>query len=417
MHRKESMQNSYFSLSFCQTILWGLVSSALSITVVNAQEYSALPSSNSQVNSKYTQFVVSELLQQMGLELPVKRQQPKKKTESDDFFSNDFFANDNQSFDEIKKSMETTFAKTNKKWQSEYQDTVAKWDKARAEFLGKVTQYEENTFDVDNVEKEKDPDSSTPTQQLINIVDMQPGEFYVIPGAMEIAIRNQARRGTCAAFAGVRAIEVILNQNDIRKDFSEQHFYWLSKPKCIKQACPATPKNQGSWFVNGLLATRAFKSGLLPEASCPYVVDEDANNETQTPLVGCKVAPGVQAKELVSELSLGQLLSEISANRPVMSGFTLSDNFYFGKGVVNVADEGKYDNKSTRHSGGHALLLVGFIRLPDSMSSEGQYCAITANSWGDGWGRGGYGCLTENWMKKHSIGHASLQSVELVNKI
>ncbi|KXI29249.1 C1 family peptidase [Paraglaciecola hydrolytica] len=407
------MQSSFFY----RLILSILLSSTILFTFVSAQEYQALPHTKPQNQSKYTLFIVSGLMQEMGIELPAPPEQKPNNDEQKDFFSDDFFADNEQSYDEIKQSMENTFADTNKKWHEEYQETVARWEKARADFLTKVEQYENATFDFDNVEKVNDPESSSPAQQNLNINTMQAGDFYVIPGALDIAIRNQASRGTCAAFAGVRAIEVVLNQNDIRKDYSEQHFYWMSKPKCKDPACAGTKENQGSSFVNGLIASKIYKTGLLPEDKCPYVAYGDPTNETQTPLSGCRAVPGVKAKDFVADVALNQLLNEISANRPVMSGFTLSDNFSLGKGFVSLADEGKYDNKRNSHSGGHAILLVGFIRLPETMASEGRFCAITANSWGDGWGRGGYGCLTENWMKKHSLGHASLQSVELLTAL
>ena len=68
------------------------------------------------------------------------------------------------------------------------------------------------------------------------------------------------------------------------------------------------------------------------------------------------------------------------------------------------------------HSAGHALLLIGYMKLPKSMhDSEGDICFITANSWGEGWGRGGFGCLTENWIKNYRVDNAfiALNKIEV----
>ncbi|MAE58814.1 MAG: hypothetical protein CME69_08040, partial [Halobacteriovorax sp.] len=46
---------------------------------------------------------------------------------------------------------------------------------------------------------------------------------------------------------------------------------------------------------------------------------------------------------------------------------------------------------------GHAVLLIGYIKLPKVLN-EGSVCFITANSWGSGWGHGGYACLSEKWV-------------------
>lgn len=49
------------------------------------------------------------------------------------------------------------------------------------------------------------------------------------------------------------------------------------------------------------------------------------------------------------------------------------------------------------HAQGHSILLVGLVKIPTSLN-EGQYCFITANSWGEGWGQGGHSCISENWL-------------------
>ncbi len=80
----------------------------------------------------------------------------------------------------------------------------------------------------------------------------------------------------------------------------------------------------------------------------------------------------------------------------------LSENFYKNNGLVTLADSTKQTGTMDAHSLGHAFLAVGVMELPEKIkASEGSFCLIVANSWGKGWGAGGYSCLTEKWLAKH----------------
>ena len=66
------------------------------------------------------------------------------------------------------------------------------------------------------------------------------------------------------------------------------------------------------------------------------------------------------------------------------------------------------------HAVGHALLLIGYIKLPKILN-EGEVCFVTANSWGEGWGTGGTSCLTEKWLleQRKSNPFVVLEEVEV----
>lgn len=420
-------------------VLWGLLmcfSSALKSEEVSAQ------ATVSPAESKRTLFVMQKLLSSLGMSLPDDKKNnptpepdptptpkptpkpepkpaptpapaPAPEPKPDDFFSDDDFFESDASFDDMKKAMEEEYNSTAAAWQKEYDETVARWEKAKKEFTKNIDKHKSATIDIDafapSLTQSQSPSLTSTTSHAISA--LAPGDFYVIPGAMEIPIRSQAYRGTCAAFTGVRAMETILMQNDISADLSEQHFYWLSKPKCQKQPC--TKAQSGSWFTYGLINSRLNKEGILTEADCPYSASPIASNETQTPLNSCQFRPGVRAGKYKQSLTLPSVLDEIAANHPVMAGVKLSDNFYKDN-IITQRDIGKYSGKKDNHAGGHAVLLIGYIRLPQQMN-EGNFCVITANSWGYGWGAGGYGCLTEKWLNQYKIDFDSLSSVELTN--
>ena len=74
------------------------------------------------------------------------------------------------------------------------------------------------------------------------------------------------------------------------------------------------------------------------------------------------------------------------------------------KGLVRANDPVNKQQAAGMHAAGHAMLLIGYIKLPQALEAEeGRYCVVMANSWSEGWGAGGYACLTEQWMEDNLI--------------
>jgi C1A family cysteine protease len=70
---------------------------------------------------------------------------------------------------------------------------------------------------------------------------------------------------------------------------------------------------------------------------------------------------------------------------------------------------------SGMHAAGHAYLAVGYVKLPASLQrAEGGSCVVVANSWSEGWGRGGYACVTEQWLAKHWMTYEDGTPIEFV---
>ncbi len=371
------------------------------------------------------------MLEQMGLELPPERKvvdpptpappgpepvpqpapaPPPPEKEEDDFFDDNFF-DDDKSFDEIVDAMDTEFDDTVAAWDKEYDETIARWDKAREDYLKREDSYRAGTIPLtgtaDNLQ--------SGGNYTVNLGAMRPGEFHVIPGTLDLEARDQAQRGTCTAFAGVRALESILIQQGISTDLSEEHFYFISKPEC--RSTPCSREREGGSVDGGLKETRSQRvGGLMTEQQCPYVPTTSSSNITNSPLSACQGPGLVRAGNLVSLQAHAQILNELRNNRPVVVGFTLTKSYYANRGLVRLFDPVNETAASGRDAGGHANLLVGYVRLPASLSREGQYCLITANSWTEGWGRGGHACLTEAWLREHVGAASAVRSITLTEQ-
>ena len=276
---------------------------------------------------------------------------------------------------------------TRDSWKREVIQQRKQWQKEQEIFLGRLKVYQENTFIIPA------PVEKITEKKIINKLP----EVFIINQAFSIPVRDQVSRPTCSAFAGIRSLEIILAQNKVNKDLSEQYFYWASKPNCHQSPC----SEKGSWVNNAYRFSQKQAQLDIPlESSCSYATDTVLKNETQLPLPNACRQGEVKVESFEEVKTLADVIEKIKKNIPVIMAAKLSENFYKNQGLITLAEAQKSSApKLDAHSLGHAFLAIGLIELPLKLrSTEGQYCLVIANSWGKGWGAGGYGCLTENWL-------------------
>ncbi len=223
---------------------------------------------------------------------------------------------------------------------------------------------------------------------------------FMIPRVEDIPVRNQGSRGTCAAFAGIGHLEyAALQRYGLRTiDFSEQRFYYLSRPDCHSTGC-VTDIEAGSWYGDGYEQSQALPlaDNIPLEADCPYNPNP-GRNEVQIPqLPSCE--RGAVKVEAVAYVTYPQEVVDAlhRYKLPILWASPLSDNWFENRGLITARDAG--DAGASMHAGGHAYLIVGYRKLPD-LPEEGGMCFIVKNSWGTGWGVHGYSCQTLEWMRE-----------------
>lgn len=279
---------------------------------------------------------------------------------------------------------------TQNAWAEEVKNQRAQWQKEQDIFLGKIKVYKENTFKIPvKVETiiEKKIESKVP-------------EILVVGGALDVPIRDQEARPTCAAFAGIRSLEVLAAQNGKDLDLSEQYLYWASKPDCQQSPC----QSKGSWVTTGFqYSMKQTRVDIPQEKVCAYNKNTQNSNETQIPLgPDCQMGE-VQVESFTPVKTLTDVLQTLKSNLPVILAIKLTENFYLNQGLVTLENQ-NVGGKLDEHSLGHAVLAVGILELPVKMKEkEGSYCLIVANSWGLGWGAGGHACLTESWLLRNRM--------------
>ena len=276
-------------------------------------------------------------------------------------------------------------------WKKESKAQLNAWKREQEIFLGRIKVYKENTFSLP-IKVEKIVEKSIPLEVV--------PEVSIVNAAFSIPIRDQSARPTCVAFAGARAIEMILVQNNRLQDLSEQYLYWSGKPSCQKSPC----SEKGSWIVPAYQYSKNHAQVDIPlEEDCLYKGVSVAQNETQLPLTPSCLRGSAKVQDYVEVRTILDVVEKLKKNTPVIVAARLSENFYKNQGLITLADSVKKSSgKMDGHAMGHAFLAVGVIELPDKLKdSEGNFCLVVANSWGRGWGVGGYSCITEKWFEKY----------------
>jgi C1A family cysteine protease len=277
-----------------------------------------------------------------------------------------------------------------KEWQKEIKEQRQIWAKEQALFLGKIKIYQSNTFEIP-VDKE--------VIKEVPLPDNLPA-VLIINQAFSSEIKDQLDRPTCAAFAGIKALEILLAQNNSITDLSEQYFYWASKPLCQTSPCLEI----GSWVKPALkFSMIQLKQDIPSEKYCPYQKRLEGN-ETQVPLThDCKRGQ-VQIKKFSEIKTMSEVIEKLKENTPVIIATKLSENFYKNNGLVFLGELQTGSVSKDHHAKGHALLAIGMMELPIKLKEkEGSYCLVVANSWGKGWGAGGYACLSEKWLLHYRL--------------
>lgn len=270
-------------------------------------------------------------------------------------------------------------------WYNSRAAILKRWGRAKLRYKKKIPAYKKALAPLPIKEK-----------KIPKLVGLKPEGSYLMKGPFVRASVNQGKRSTCAAFAAAKAIEIKLAQkNKGAVNLSEQYLYWASKPKCQKSPCT----RKGSWPLHALKKSKRSRRADIPlEKSCPYSSKNQLGNETQVPLYS-KCRQGrhkvVDYREVESMKEIDQALKE---GHPVIGGFKLDDAFYKNNG--NIYFDPQASVSTRKHADGHAILIIGKIPYPAAVPShQGGYCYLVSNSWGEGWGKGGYACIAQKWIE------------------
>ena len=204
------------------------------------------------------------------------------------------------------------------------------------------------------------PESTATLPAYLNWAD--PARNYVT------SVKDQGDCGSCWAFATAGALESYwLIRNNLpsqENDLSEQ----------VLLACGGAGSCNGGYIEKASDYIR--NTGLPFEACYPYIAlqgkcsDACARWKYNNP-----ETIGYWRYVATSRPTVGGLKNALYKYGPLVTTMEVYTDFYYYTGGV-------YEHASGDPEGGHAVLLVGY--------DDRESCFIVKNSWGEGWGEGGF---------------------------
>ena len=213
------------------------------------------------------------------------------------------------------------------------------------------------------------------------------------------SIEDQGSLGSCTAHAGVGMVEYYERRAFGRHmDASRLFLYKVTRNLLHWNG------DTGAFLRSTMGALVLF--GVPPEEYWPYKIP-DFEKE---PTAFCYAfAQNYQAIKYyrhdppgtLKDVLLNRIKTYLSAGHPAMFGFTVYSS-------IDQADQtGKipYPAKGEKIEGGHAIAAVGYDdkmkiknKSPHGVETKGAF--LIRNSWGTGWGDGGYGWLPYEYLLK-----------------
>jgi C1A family cysteine protease len=224
-----------------------------------------------------------------------------------------------------------------------------------------------------------------------------PTVFNLIDGNMP-PIRDQADRGTCAAFASIVCLEYHLNRfgNQTALDLSEQFQYWnivtTTGHRNLESAYP-------------LLAS----AGSCREITWQYYGKVMPGNDSQAPPPASATAEAMayrchQVRQIIPPREISAIQAVLRRGRIVAIAIPVYDSWYNSGTVRQYGNITVPTAKEDPASEGHAIALVGYADDPDY--AGGGYF-IVRNSWDSRWGTKsvfgpGYGTIPYRYISNHN---------------
>jgi C1A family cysteine protease len=197
-------------------------------------------------------------------------------------------------------------------------------------------------------------------------------------------IEDQGALGSCTAQAVVGMMEYMMRRSRVRHvDLSRLFLYKITRRLL------GWTGDTGAFLRTTMQAVRAF--GVPPEEYWPYRL---ANFEDEPDAFLYAYADNFSALNFTRLDQYGSSGDDALARvkRVLASGFVSVFGFPVYSSMSDAADI-PYPTDEDELSGGHAVLAVGYDDGHMTADGEAVPSLLIRNSWGTGWGDGGYGWL------------------------
>jgi C1A family cysteine protease len=213
------------------------------------------------------------------------------------------------------------------------------------------------------------------------------------------SIENQGQLGSCTAHAGIGIVEYF-ERRAFGKYIDASRLFLYKVTRNLLNSTGDT----GAFLRTTMEAMILF--GVPPEEYWKYDVskfDEEpsaflyAFAQSYQAISYYRLDPPGTAKDAL----LRQIKTDLAAGLPSMFGFTV----YSSISQADTTGKIPYPTSGEKVLGGHAIDAVGYddkmkIKNTNSGAQETTGALLIRNSWGTGWGSGGYGWLPYEYVMK-----------------
>jgi hypothetical protein len=194
-------------------------------------------------------------------------------------------------------------------------------------------------------------------------------------------VRDMGPEGSVVGQALATALEFqIAKATHEDHRISARHIYYMAR-----DATGTTSTDSGAFIKDGVRALA--RKGAVEESTWPYVAGEFA--ATPPPAVTSARKFRISEAKIVNGLS--GLKQALALNGPVVAGIKM----FQSATSAEVAKSGAIPLPGAKASpiGGHAIVIVGY--------DDKQQRVKFVNSWGAGWGQGGFGYLPYKYIEHY----------------
>jgi len=252
-------------------------------------------------------------------------------------------------------------------------------------------------------------DYTTSTDEIASILNARPVGDTICAEAPQLdarvdlraycsPIEDQRNIGSCTANAAVGIVEYF-ERRAFGKHLDGSRLFVYKATRNLLGMTGDT----GAWLRSAMGALCSF--GVPPERYWPY---DTTKFDVEPPAFVYALGQAYQAEKFYRldpaatrpEDLLENIKKHLQAGIPSMFGFTVYDSI----AQANGAGKGKipFPESSDRVAGGHAIAVVGYDDALEikhaSASTPTRGALIIRNSWGTGWGDGGYGYLPYEYV-------------------